>query len=281
MVTSKSRVTARAAPWDAFVLHSYPWSESSLILDVFTREGGRLSAVAKGAKRPTSQQRAVLLPFQRLHVSLTRRADQDDQDAIQTLRHAEWAGRAGMGSLLRGDALFRGFYLNELLMKLLPRHDPHPVLFDAYALTLQALAQPDLPSHASHGVVRAFEMTLLQALGWLPDLSVVTLTQRPVRATERYTLRSDGGLTTAAADTDALAGEHWLRLHEALRSQAHAELRHACEAAEAAPLRGMLRHVLATHLGPHELRTREVALGLKRLGQGVRARAARAVRMGE
>ncbi len=279
MVTSKSRGAARTAPWEAFVLHSYDWSESSLILDLLTREGGRLTAAAKGAKRPTSQHRAVLLPFQRLHVSFTRRAGGDDQDDMQTLRQAEWAGHVGMGSLLRGDALFRGFYLNELLMKLVPRHDPHPALFDVYALTLQALAQPSLPGASAHAAVRSFEMTLLQELGWLPDLSVVTHTQRPVSATERYALRSDGGLTVAAAGGEALAGEHWLRLHEALRSQAHAELRHACEAADAAPLRSMLRHVLAAHLGPQELRTRDVAVGLKRLTQGVRERAMRAARM--
>src|SRR5207253_684785 len=133
-----------AAPLTAYVLHRYDWSETSLILDVFTREQGRLAVAAKGAKRPYSQLRPVLLPFQRIQVSLGRvpkpvasdveGAEQREESTreVQNLRGAEWAGGAAM---LTGAALFSGFYLNELLMKLLARHDPHPALFDAYAQT--------------------------------------------------------------------------------------------------------------------------------------------------
>jgi len=118
-----------SAPLQAYVLHRYDWSESSLILDLFTRERGRIAVAAKGAKRPYSQLRVVLLPFQRLHIGLGRSVDEQGAE-VQTLRSAEWAGGAPMPG---GSALFPGFYLNELLLRLLARQDPHPALFDAYA----------------------------------------------------------------------------------------------------------------------------------------------------
>ena len=131
---------ARSTALAAYVLHRYDWSESSLILDLFTREQGRIAVAAKGAKRPFSQLRGVLLPFQRLQVSLGRQPAGDDAREVQTLRGADWAGGPPM---LTGAALFSGFYLNELLMKLLARHDPHAALFDAYAGTVAALAGGD------------------------------------------------------------------------------------------------------------------------------------------
>ena len=91
-----------------------------------------MAVAAKGAKRPHSQLRAVLLPFQRLHVALARGRTAGDDAAppeVQTLRSAEWAGGAAM---LTGAALFAGFHCNELLMKFIARQDPHPHLYDAY-----------------------------------------------------------------------------------------------------------------------------------------------------
>src|SRR5438552_16947315 len=102
---------ARSTALAAYVLHHYDWSESSLILDLFTREQGRIAVAAKGAKRPFSQLRSILLPFQRLQVSLGREASGDEPREVQTLRAADWAGGHAM---LTGPALFSGFYLNEL-----------------------------------------------------------------------------------------------------------------------------------------------------------------------
>ena len=119
------------------MLHHYDWSESSLILDLFTREQGRIAVAAKGAKRPFSQLRGVLLPFQRLQVALGRQAPGDDTRDVHTLRGAEWAGGHPM---LSGAAIYSGFYLKELLMKLIARNDPNAALLDAYAGTVAALA---------------------------------------------------------------------------------------------------------------------------------------------
>jgi len=141
-----------AAHLSAYVLLQYDWSETSLILDLFTRERGRLAVAAKGAKRPYSQLRGVLLPFQRLSVSLGRGSD-DAHAEVHTLRSAEWAGGAPMPS---GGALFTGFYLNELLLRLLARQDPHAALFDAYAQVLPVLAAAD--EAQSQAGLRAFEL---------------------------------------------------------------------------------------------------------------------------
>src|SRR5438046_3569423 len=161
-----------AAHLEAYVLHRYDWSETSLILDLFTREQGRLAVAAKGAKRPYSQLRSVLLPFQRIHVGLGRvpKADANGEEPVnevQNLRSAEWAGGAAM---LTGAALFSGFYLNELLMKLIARHDPHPALFDAYAETLPSMASAD--DALVQAALRAFELVLLKEIGLLRDLTL-------------------------------------------------------------------------------------------------------------
>jgi DNA repair protein RecO (recombination protein O) len=160
---------ARQPSLASYVLHHYDWSESSLILDLFTREQGRIAVAAKGAKRPFSQLRSVLLPFQRLQISLGRPPAGDDTREVQTLRAAEWAGGHPM---LTGPALFSGFYLNELLMKLLARHDPHAALFDAYAATVARLAEGD--EAEPQAALRAFEIVLLKEIGLLPDLATET-----------------------------------------------------------------------------------------------------------
>jgi DNA repair protein RecO (recombination protein O) len=241
----------------AYVLHHYDWSESSLILDLFTRERGRLAVAAKGAKRPYSQLRVVLLPFQRLHVSLGRTAN-DDAAEVHTLRAAEWAGGAPMPG---GAALWPGFYLNELLLRLLARQDPHPALFDAYAQALPALAgdqESQVPA-----ALRAFELTLLREIGVLPELDCVTLTLQPLRAGERYALRPETGVAPTGGGV-AFTGAQLVALQAALAHGSVDALRSACAGALPA-LRGALRALLHYHLGSTPLRTRQVMADLRKL----------------
>ena len=246
---------ARHAPQPAFVLHQWDWSETSLILDLFTRDQGRLAAVAKGAKRPYSQLRPVLMPFQRLLVLTTRPKTEESAD-ILLLRSAEYAGA---GAALPPARLFSGFYLNELLMKLLARGDPHPALFDAYADALQALAvAPD------EAPLRAFELLLLRETGVLPELSRVTTTQEAVQPGRSYRLSGEGGLLTAADEPGSLPGPLCIALQAALDSHDRAALRQACQSALPA-LRGQLRALLHYHLGSPPLRTRQLMLDLRRL----------------
>lgn len=137
----------------AFVLHSYPFRETSLVLDIFSRSQGRLAMVARGARRPKSNLRGVLMNFQPLLLSWFGKGE------VRTLHSAEWQGGQ---PYLQGTALMCGFYLNELLLNLLARDDPHAQLFDYYRATLFRLAHET--DHAA--TLRCFEKHLLQELGY-------------------------------------------------------------------------------------------------------------------
>jgi len=246
---------ARQPSLASYVLHHYDWSESSLILDLFTREQGRIAVAAKGAKRPFSQLRGVLLPFQRLQISLGRPPVGDDAREVQTLRAADWAGGHPM---LTGPALFSGFYLNELLMKLLARHDPHVVLFDAYAATVASLAQGD--EARTQAALRAFEIVLLKEIGLLPDLATETASRRSVGASQRYRVLADAGVVEAEATAEAtVGGATLLALQAALASGDLAAVQGVASGA-LAELRPLLRAQLHYHLGTSQLRTRQVMI---------------------
>jgi len=265
MATRPARPPATQA---AYVLHRYDWSESSLILDLFAREQGRIAVVAKGAKRPYSQLRPVLLPFQRIQVTLGKPPRTSESSAgssgetasdVQTLRGAEWAGGHAM---LTGAALFSGFYLNELLMKLLARSDAHPMLFDAYAQTLALLASTD--DGAVQTALRAFELALLQQVGVLPDLSRVTMTQDEVDPAGRYLLLPEQGVATSRGRENELGGQTLIGLQAALQHGSLAALQQACAPA-LQELKLLLRALLHYHLGSPVLRTRQVMLDVQAL----------------
>ena len=145
---SRNRVDGQSA----YVLHSYPYSETSLIVEVFSRDHGRVALLARGARRPRSALRGLLLAFQPLELGWAGKGE------VQTLMKAEWQGGQ---PLLSGKALFFGYYLNELLLHLLPREDAHATLFAAYAAVLRRFAD-DL----QEADLRRFERALLQELGY-------------------------------------------------------------------------------------------------------------------
>jgi DNA repair protein RecO (recombination protein O) len=246
----------RVADEPAFVLHRYDWSESSLILELLTRHFGRIAVVAKGAKKPSSNFRPVLLPLQPLHVAFGGDAE------IRTLKQAEWLGGQVMPT---GDALLSGYYLNELLLRLLARDDPHPALFDAYAATVRVLGSGDA-EHTLQPALRAFELLLLREIGLLPTLDMQTATLAPVDPEERYSLKAEGGLVEAAESDgrSSLAGARWLALQAALDDVAPfaATVR---EAAAAPELKPQLRALLHYHCGVHTLRTRQLMIDLQAL----------------
>lgn len=147
---SVQRNKADAQP--AFVLHTRPYRETSLIVEAFSRDHGRVALLARGARRPRSVLRGLMMAFQPLELGWSGKGE------VKTLMKAEWQGGQ---PLLSGHALFCGFYLNELLLNLLPREDAHPQLYAAYTLALRRFA---------HGVeeadLRRFEIALLQELGY-------------------------------------------------------------------------------------------------------------------
>lgn len=175
---------ARILHQPGFVLHSYPYKETSLIVDVFSRDYGRLSLVAKGAKRPTSALRSVLQTFQPLSISWTGKSE------VRTLTAAEWVG--GMLPLER-SALLCGFYLNELLVKFLLRDESNTVLFDSYVSSLNQLAH----NESAAIVLRKFELILLQQAGLLGDLTYCINSRRRILAEELYVLEPGVGVRLA------------------------------------------------------------------------------------
>ncbi|HZI83209.1 MAG TPA: DNA repair protein RecO [Casimicrobiaceae bacterium] len=170
-----------------FVLHSYPYRETSAIVETFSASYGRVALVARGAKRTRSELRGVLQAFQPLSLSWAGTGE------LKTLVRAEWRG--GL-PLVGGSALLCGFYLNELLLKLLPREDPHPRLYGEYESALMRLANGAEQAR----VLRQFELTLLAELGYALPLTHEVDTGRPVDPAERYYYAFERGPRAVAAE---------------------------------------------------------------------------------
>ncbi|NYT85544.1 DNA repair protein RecO [Pollutimonas harenae] len=147
-----SKRSLRVQDAAGYLLHSAPWRETSLIIQAFTRNHGVVALVAKGAKRPYSVLRPVLSAFQPLALSWS------GANEVKTLTRAECMGIRK----LSGQAYMSAWYMNELLLRLLPREDPHPVLYEAYDMALQQLALQQSAASA----LRRFEWILLNETGY-------------------------------------------------------------------------------------------------------------------
>ncbi|AAQ59741.1 DNA repair protein RecO [Chromobacterium violaceum] len=141
-----------------YILHTQPYRETSLLLEVLSRDHGRFSLVARSARRPRSDLRGVLLPFQPLTLSWFGKGE------LRTLHAADWDGGV---RALTGLPLVCGFYLNELMMKLTARDDPEPRAFSVYDRAVRELAGGAPLSTA----LRRYELRLAQVLGYAPALS--------------------------------------------------------------------------------------------------------------
>ena len=177
----------------AFVLHTYPYRETSLIVEAFTAQAGRVAMVARGAKRPKSELRGVLQAFQPLTLAWAGTGE------LKTLVRAEWRGGLPLPG---GAALLCGFYLNELLLKLLPREDPHPALWNDYASTLEALTERARPPEQA-ATLRRFEVRFLAELGYALPLTHDVDTGAPIDAAERYHYAFERGPLRLAAEPRA------------------------------------------------------------------------------
>ncbi|MCZ4329258.1 DNA repair protein RecO [Castellaniella denitrificans] len=160
-----------------YVLHASPWRETSLIVQAFTRDHGCVALVAKGAKRPYSALRPVLVGFQPLWLSWTGSTE------VRTLTRAE----SGPVRLLDGRAMMSGWYMNELILRLLAREDPHPGVFDAYEAALDVLAGSRERPHAA--VLRRFEWLLLEQAGYGLDAPMPDFEQAGAGPSLRQALR--------------------------------------------------------------------------------------------
>ena len=221
----------------ALVLHRRDYSNTSLLVELFAEGLGRFPAIAKGARRGRTPTSALLQPFQPLWIGVVGRGE------VLTLTRTEAAGRP---FILAGPALPCGFYLNEVLMRLLGRHDPQDALFAFYHAALTQLADGD----QVESTLRRFELRLLDALGYAPSLDQTADDGGSVEPDRHYLVEPGRGTRPA---TDAESGERnrgatLLALVRGDPLGAH-QLREA---------RGLLRRLLQPHLGPKPLKSREL-----------------------
>jgi len=217
----------------AYVLHSRPYRETSLLLECLTRDHGRLGVVARGVRRERARvQRAQLEPFQPLSLDLLLRGE------LATLQSTE---HVAPPLRLTGDAGLAGLYLNELSVRLTGRQDPLPELFDAYARTLPRLAGGEPLAWS----LRRFERDLLEAVGYGLQLEFEAESGEPVEPTQLYRYAVEQGPAPCRAGTaHALRGADLLALSEDVMP----------DAAGLSALRVMMREVIRFHLGGGELR---------------------------
>ena len=170
-----------------FILHTYPFKETSVVAEVFTRSHGRVALIARGARRPASALRGLMQPFTPLMLSWFGKAE------LKTLHAAEWQG--GLVSP-QGRALMCGFYLNELLLRLLARGDAHERLYDGYVDTLDQLAG-DACATDYERILRRFEKNLLAEIGYGATFDVDADSGRPIDPAARYVFQPERGALRA------------------------------------------------------------------------------------
>ncbi len=228
----------------AYVLHTRPYQESSLLVELLTIDG-RISAIAKGAKRPKSSFRGILQPFIPLLTSLVGRNE------LKTLTHAEVVYNPGLprcarndGGFLQGEYLFAGFYVNELLVRLLLKESPCDFLFQAYEKILQDLRdQRDL-----WVCLRLFEKSLLKALGYELNLTHDVHTGEVILPDANYIYLLEQGPVRIAEHTQY----EYVFSGKSLLDLAQENLQDPISCKQVKPL---LKQALAVHLGARPLQT--------------------------
>ena len=228
-----------------YVLHTYPFKETSLVVELFSKDFGRIAAVAKGARRPMSAMRGMLQSFQTLSGAWS------GKNELRTLHSLDWS--AGL-LLLQGEALICGFYLNELLLRLLPREDAYEGLFDYYTKTLQTL----MTSKDLANTLRKFELTMLQEMGYAVPLThdENELEIDPVRI---YRYEADYGANLTSVEFNKtqngvqLLGKTMLDMAQGDYSNAQTKLQS----------KQLMRYLLAHYLGDKPLHTRQLLIDLQ------------------
>jgi DNA repair protein RecO (recombination protein O) len=170
-----------------FILHTYPFKETSVVAEVFTRGHGRMALIARGARRPASALRGLMQPFTPLLLSWFGKSE------LKTLHGAEWQG----GLIApQGRALMCGFYLNELMLRLLARGDAHELLYDRYVDTLDQLAG-ESSSVDYERILRRFEKNLLSEIGYGATFDIDADNGTPIEPDVRYVFQPERGALRA------------------------------------------------------------------------------------
>ncbi len=239
----------------AYVLHARPFSETSLLVDVFSKEHGRLMLLAKGARRGKSKSRGVLLPFTPLLASWAGKGQ------LPTLTSAEQNGPA---TAMKGQTLASGFYLNELLLRLLHRHDAHETLFAHYHLAIRQLAE----AQPTRRVLRVFEKKLLDHIGFGAVLDHDAETGEAISARRQYhyilekgPVRAESSAASAESATEpalTISGSTLRALREE-HFPSEVELREA---------QRLTRTLIDRQLNGRALRSRRVIMAMNKYGTG-------------
>lgn len=222
-----------------FVIHRRDYRDSSLLLELFTLNDGLLPAIARGAKSGRGQRAALLQPFRPMQVSATGRGE------IKTLGQVEPEGQAFS---LSGTVLYCGFYLNELLMRLLQRNDPHQNLFAHYFNALTSLAE----GVAIDECLREFEVSLLKEIGYELMLDRDYATGLPVQPGKVYEYVIEQG--PIESSVQASAGSHLVHGRTLLGLQYRGPMDHA----SMTEAKVLMRRILAFYLGDKPLKSREL-----------------------
>ncbi|MEO8039009.1 MAG: DNA repair protein RecO [Betaproteobacteria bacterium] len=230
------------------MLHSYPWKETSLVVELLTRSHGRIPAIAKGARRPHSSLRGLLMAFQPLLVTWSGKGE------LRLLHSAEWQGGVPQ---LTGVSLLCGFYLNELLVKVLARDDPHEQLFDTYAEAIRELSASTAPA----AILRRFEKRLLTELGYALELGHAADTHAPLSAGVRYRYAPELGPIERAQTSEMQSGFEFVQ-GSTLLDIARDDYSDPVTAAES---KRLLRSLIHHHFGQPELQTRQLIKDLQQL----------------
>lgn len=226
----------------AFILHQRNYSETSLLLEVYAQRHGRVGLIAKGARRPSSKVRALLNPFQPLLIGWSGRGE------LMVLTGAEASGACVE---LSGRGLYCGFYLNELLMRLLHRHDPHESLYDHYHRALLGLRDP-----AGHeAVLRIFEKRLLSELGYGLLLEHDSGDRLPIDPNALYDYVPERG-PMRVRHYELVGRTQGVRLHG--RSLLALAAEQLSDGATLREVKALMRAALAPHLGDRPLHSRRL-----------------------
>ena len=238
----------------SYVLLNRPYSESSFIVDLFTREYGRYAVMAKGARRFKSKQRGLLLPFQPVLVSWSGKGE------VPTLTNIEidLDRFAGWQLELTGKAKLCGFYCNELLAALMQRGDPHARLFDFYDQTIKRLLEQTSKSEVDEAlfdILRDFELCLIRESGYAVSFDHDAMSKHPILANESYELIPKRGFVKARDETQGFSGSHFLghvilSLSDAATAQS--------KSADRSSGKRLMRAILSDVLGHKRIYSREL-----------------------
>ncbi len=235
-----------------YVLHTYPFKETSLVVELFSQQFGRIAAVAKGARRPHSAMRGMLQSFQILDGAWS------GKNELKTLHSLDWS--AGL-TLLKGEALMCGFYMNELLLRLLPREDAHENLFEYYQATLKTLTENAELTNNVATILRRFELKLLQEMGYAVPL-LLDENDGDIDANKSYRYEAEYGACEFGGNkigmqknSVQLSGKTMLDMarddYSDLQTQSQSKQ--------------LMRYLLAHYLGDKPLHTRQLLIDLQGL----------------